>query len=90
MPYDVVVKLESNDEEEYVLVQSGLSKNVSFHDLSNMIRHTKGGSSSEHRTKFFREIPCSLLTSLAKHFILDLEMFEYAIKDFVKICRNTD
>ena len=72
VPYDAVVKLESNDEEEYVLAQSGLSKHFSSHDLSNMIHHTKGGSSAKHRTEFFQEIPCSLVTSLAKHFIMDL------------------
>ena len=72
------------------MVQTELSKNFSLHDLSNMIRHTKGGSSSKHRTEFFQEIPCSLLTSLAKHFILDLEMFEYDIKEFMKICQSTE
>ena len=90
VPYDAIVKLESNDEEEYVLVQSGLSKIFSSRDLSHMIHHTKGGSSSKKRTKFFRKIPCSLLTRLAKHYILDLEMFEYDIKEFMKICRNTE
>ena len=90
VPYDAIIKLESNDEEEYVMVQTGLSKNFPLHDLSSITHQTKGGSSSKHRTEVLQEIPCSLLTSLAKHFILDLEMFEYDIKDFMKICQNTE
>ena len=88
IPYDAIIKLEFNGEENYVLSETGLNNHISSDDLPKWIHHTKGGSTPEHRHEFFKDIPCSLIQQLTQHFLMDLEMFQYDTKEFMSICKN--
>ena len=78
------MKREEND----LLIESGLSSYVSSKELSKWIHHTQGGNSSSLSEKYFKQIPCPLTTKLIAHFQMDLEMFQYDTKKYLKICKN--
>ena len=75
------------DDEEELISQTNLSHFVSPEDISKWIHHTQGGPTPKHRFEFFKDIPCSLLVRLTKHFLMDLEMFDYKTDEFMKICK---
>ena len=88
VPYHAIIKLEIEREEEDLLSKSGLSNFISISELSKWIHHTQGGGTPDLRADFFKEIPCPLVNQLEKHFLMDLEMFEYDSKEYMKICRK--
>ena len=87
IPFDAIIKLEETGEEEELVSQTNLSHFVSPEDISKWIHHTQGGPTPKHRFEFFKDIPCSLLVRLTKHFLMDLEMFDYKTDEFMKICK---
>ena len=87
IPYDAIIKLEGTGEEQEFVSQSDLSKFISSDELSKWIHHTQGGPTPDHRLEFFKDVPCSLLVRLTKHFQMDLEMFQYKTNDFMNICK---
>ena len=86
IPYDAIIKLEGNGEEQQFVSQSNLIKFASSDELSKGTHHTQGGPTPDHRLEFFKDVPCSLLVRLTKHFQMDLEMFEYKTNEFMNIC----
>ena len=87
IPYDAIIKLDGTKEEQEFVSQSNLNKFVSSDELSKWIHHTQGGPTPDHRLEFFKNVPCSLLVRLTKHFQMDLEMFQYKTNDFMNICK---
>ena len=83
--YDAIIKLETSvADEEYVLKKSTLDQYLKL-DYKNFKTH--GNSSVEDlRRKYFSDVPCSLLSKLIQVYKMDLEMFEYSVEDFKKIC----
>ena len=88
VPYDAIVKLEMNSEEAETISATHLKDYVSSDELLKWIHHTSGGSSQVLRYKFFKDIPCSVMVQLSKHFQMDLDMFEYDTAQFMRMCRK--
>ena len=87
IPYRAIIKLEGTGEEEALVSFTKLDSFVSSTELSKWIYQTQGGPTPDHRYEFFKDVPCSLLSRLTKHFEMDLEMFQYKTYDFVNICK---
>ena len=88
IPYNAIIKLEGTGEEEALVSFTNLNTFVSSSELSKWIHHTTGGPTPDHRYEFFKDVPCSLLVRLTKHFQMDLEMFQYQTHDFMNICKK--
>ena len=88
MPYDAIIKLDETGEESQLLTHSGLNNFITMEELSKWVHHTTGRSSSALKYEFYKEIPCPLIQSLTEHFQMDLEMFEYDNKEYLKICKR--
>ena len=88
VPYDAIVKLEMNSEEAETILATHLKDYVSTYELLKWVHHTSGGSSQELRHRFFKDIPCSVMVQLSKHFQMDLDMFEYDTAQFMRMCRK--
>ncbi len=96
--YDAVVKLETAAADEaYVLAASGMWRRMLLaggghgDGLSLQAMHgTAGGDSGAARTEFYSRVPCGLVRRVGSAYRMDLELFEYDLEPFLKICREEE
>jgi len=53
----------------------------------SVVNPTSGGSSANVREEYFSLLPCDLLQKLVDKYQLDMEMFDYDAKDFLRLCK---
>ena len=81
--FDAVVKLETSEpDENFVMSSSGIGRFATL-ELKNP---TSGGKTEEKRNEFYAGIPCDLLEQLIHLYKMDLDMFDYEVDSFRKIC----
>ena len=85
--FDAIVKLETSaSDENFVMTRSGIERFANL-EIKNP---TSGGKTEEKRIEFYSGIPCDLLEQLIHLYKMDLDMFDYEVDSFRKICDSSD